>query len=564
MLQLCRLPKTGSTADAIRKMDSRILKDIFGSTIMSRSYAYIGEIESVEISPGFAETTIIGTEAYDVVIKISGGNLYGECSCPYNGCCKHLAAFIQHLRDSEEDENLDEINIEEEIVAKAENKMVVKSDFEKWVNEQTPATLKKLVLQLATPTFRESIEMQQASPEVQLKAFQKLEKKVKNFVDKVDQYGPDEFEDELIKHLNALRTCWATNPLEITKLLSWILNKINTAQNEGYLYDSYEDEIFDGIELARHMSEFTAAQPNALISDIFQQIITSFRGSEYMATDHYITETFELLPDNKVLLLKNTILSYPILQYSEDYYKQLIWKRLKNILTNKEQEIFMNNYQDDPYFNMALAALYQSEGAFEKAITVLEKALAPRENSSAKTYFPSSEYFEMYEKRIELEVVHRKSAELRHWLKRYISETGTAESLQFAIQHLPDLQERFEEKLKKANLHGYALFLEHANRLTEILDLFKEHQKVFTTDRQYDFFVRQKEALPTEAASVFYQVLDEALQIASEYYYQKVVEVLLHLKKITDAPSYRKTVTEIRGTYKRRRNLMALMDKSKL
>lgn len=67
-----------------------------------------------------------------------------------------------------------------------------------------------------------------------------------------------------------------------------------------------------------------------------------------------------------------------------------------------------------------------------------------------------------------------------------------------------------------------------------------------------------------EAALIFYQVLDEALQIASEYYYQKVVEVLLHLKKITDAASFRKTVTEIRGAYNRRRNLMALMDKAKM
>ncbi|MFN0033468.1 MAG: SWIM zinc finger domain-containing protein, partial [Saprospiraceae bacterium] len=85
----------------IRQLHDSQLAGIFGRTILNRAYDYAEAIESVEVQPGRAEAEIYGTELYEVTLEHRAGDVFGDCSCPYDdGACKHLAALLMHLRDN--------------------------------------------------------------------------------------------------------------------------------------------------------------------------------------------------------------------------------------------------------------------------------------------------------------------------------------------------------------------------------------------------------------------------------------------------------------------------------
>ena len=96
---LIHLPVSSTLADAIQNLSDARLYAIFGPVILQRSHDYLDEIEEVDYAQGLAQTLIYGSDEYEVEIKheASTSRLYGNCSCPYGGTCKHIAAFFAVL-----------------------------------------------------------------------------------------------------------------------------------------------------------------------------------------------------------------------------------------------------------------------------------------------------------------------------------------------------------------------------------------------------------------------------------------------------------------------------------
>lgn len=163
---LIHLPLHSTLAEAIQNLSEARLYAIFGPVILQRSKDYVDQIEDIEYAPGYAQTLIYGSDEYEVEIKheVSTSRLYGECSCPYDGgACKHLAAFLQYLREAED---LDEINyVEKALIATSANDSTGNSsfDFKNWVKARSREELENLVLQHAPESLRKSLALQAGS-----------------------------------------------------------------------------------------------------------------------------------------------------------------------------------------------------------------------------------------------------------------------------------------------------------------------------------------------------------------------------------------------------------------
>ncbi len=73
-----------------------------------------------------------------------------------------------------------------------------------------------------------------------------------------------------------------------------------------------------------------------------------------------------------------------------------------------------------------------------------------------------------------------------------------------------------------------------------------------------------KKLYPEEAKIIFVQLLNRELIPTGDQHYQAVTEALTQLKVIESEADFRKRVVTIRADYKRRYNLMAMLNRAKL
>lgn len=72
------------------------LDSLFDTAVLGRAYLYI---ESISIN-GDTEHHVgasVNDGKYDVSIQAENNSVLAECSCPYQGNCKHLAALLLFL-----------------------------------------------------------------------------------------------------------------------------------------------------------------------------------------------------------------------------------------------------------------------------------------------------------------------------------------------------------------------------------------------------------------------------------------------------------------------------------
>jgi hypothetical protein len=101
-------------------------------------------------------------------------------------------------------------------------------------------------------------------------------------------------------------------------------------------------------------------------------------------------------------------------------------------------------------------------------------------------------------------------------------------------------------------------YLQKKKRLQEALALIKRSKNI-SESQKLDFFKAHKKIFPEEAAKCFSRVIDRNLQSTGDHYYEAVADAIRHLSAAnrTLADNY---IRDIRTNYKRRRNLIALLD----
>jgi hypothetical protein len=569
MTPIFTIPPNLTLSAAIQALADAQLNQIFGSTIVGRSYSYLEEIEFVNIYEGGAETTVWGSESYDVEVEYAEGILLGKCSCPYDGLCKHLAAFVQHLRDSEDD--IEEINVIEtedaEVVETMPSVQPPKGkigfNFEEWLKSRTEVELRALVMQYAPSEFRKSLEIQHATPVVQQQQFQKSEKLTRELLLNAEDYTPSDFEDALMERLEVMRAFWQTSPQGIADLLVLAIETINKTQDGGFHYDDYNDGNFVGDKLVAYMANFIASISETKTATFTQQILNSLLAQEYGCCENFLMELLKILKNPQLEALKTVVLKEEVFSRQPIYYQNEIWQTYKAILSTPEQIEFLTQNVKKPNFALDLSTLYEQASQFDKAIEVLLPCLQKEEgNHLSHLYLYRSENAKVFERCIELESKYKQGKNLEKWAIRYIEEFKNAESLQFALQYLPNQQDSLEVLLASHSIIAFANYLELNQRTAEVVSLFKKRATDFSTSFQYDFYKRHKKTFPMEAEKVFTQVLNDELPHAKESHYYNVVEALLQLREVLSVPQFKFVVGNIRIGYKRRSNLMGKMDQA--
>lgn len=565
---LIHLPIQSTLAEAIQNLSDARLYAIFGPVILQRSYDYIDEVEDIDYAPGYAQTLIYGTEEYEVEIKheLSTERLYGDCTCPYDGgACKHIAAFLQYLREADD---LGEINYPASKMHNIPAHEIVNApatfDFKTWVQSRSREELEHLVLQHAPESLRKSLALQAGSTSVQEELFQKVEKKIKKILTELDEYDADDFEETLLKYLEDLRPLWTLLPEKIVKLLQKIIKATDKAQDEGYLYDHYGDGGFEGYRLGTYLAEFFASLPAEFFGTGIEEMLEVFGDLSYSICDNFITELLPKLDHSKGVVLKNLLLRSDLLLQQTPHQQKDIWAFLKPFLSAPEQKQLLVSLSD-PFFMLELIELYEQEGQYQEAIRLLKQRIPQAQKSTWGDFYQVATGTEaLYEKLIELLSKEKQAEELTKWVHRYVDERANARSLSFSIQFLPEAQTELEVLLKKRRIVNFAQYLEESFRAPEALELFKSYPKDFPQSIQYDFFKRNHLLFPKEAQVVFKQALDEALPIAKDYSYRAVVEALVLLRELMEKQAFVALVQSIRGAYKRRSNLLGLMQSAGL
>lgn len=95
LLLFSSAPNT-SLKQAFQSLDELKLTTLFPVSILGRgfTYYYEGWIENLLIKQEHIQATVSGNAVYSIQIQQKGGNLYGNCNCPFEGKCKHMAAVM--------------------------------------------------------------------------------------------------------------------------------------------------------------------------------------------------------------------------------------------------------------------------------------------------------------------------------------------------------------------------------------------------------------------------------------------------------------------------------------
>lgn len=436
MFHLLTPPPGRTFADTLSDLHDGRLADIFGRTILGRAYDYRDAIESLRIAPGVAEAEIYGTEPCEVVIEYRLGDVYGDCSCPYEAPCKHLAALFMYLRDEADEIGLDAIEPAATALESAK-KTPARFDFDAHLEHLSADELRALVRQFAPDSYRRTLAAQHAAPDERQKSLQSAAKRLRDLLKKAHEYGPDDFEAKLLKELDALRPFWLGDTDEALRLLRDVLAGIDEAQGEGYLYDDYSDGSFEGDELARYLAEFIAAQPAETLVSTLQSLVETLDEREYNFADHFFADLVTLLSDAKRRLLLPFFRDTGALAALEDRDQRVVWQYFKPLLNADEQVEMLALLTDNPFFALELADLLEREGDVGLGIRELDKALKNKQLPQGfwrVGFFGGFDKSKLYERRIEVEKRQRAGRKLDHWTDRYVRECATAQSLHFALQ----------------------------------------------------------------------------------------------------------------------------------
>ena len=97
-------------------------------------------------------------------------------------------------------------------------------------------------------------------------------------------YAPSKFEEKLLEQLEKLRGLWGKLPVEIGELLLKLIQTVEQAFEDGYLYiERYdtEDEYFESEAVNDYIFRFVNSLPSEMKSDYIEELSMLLEGASY-------------------------------------------------------------------------------------------------------------------------------------------------------------------------------------------------------------------------------------------------------------------------------------------
>ncbi len=134
-----------------------------------------------------------------------------------------------------------------------------------YLESLTKEQLIDLILKLAPQSFFDSINVQFASQDEAVLILEETSKAINTILsDEELLYNPSEFERELLKQLEKIRGLWDKFPSQIGDLIIRIIEEVEQAFEDGYLYiQNYgqEDDYFESEDVNDYIFSFVSNLP---------------------------------------------------------------------------------------------------------------------------------------------------------------------------------------------------------------------------------------------------------------------------------------------------------------
>lgn len=536
--------KESNLKKAIEQIDFEEIEDFCETRVFSRGENYFndGAVLVAEYSSDFQTLTaeVEGTEDYHCTIRLVDSEIISDCSCPYDGFCKHLVAVFLFA-------------IQEDVgVAMEKSAPGLKSSFGDYIQSLSKESLAELVMKFTPEEYRHEIENGFAGKDYAITQFLQVKKKIGQlFQDDRLLYNPTAFESALMKNINLLRGLTKTIPDEIGDLILLIINKTDEAFDQGYLYsdDHYSDDYFVSPDFEQFVLDYLKQLQFEPRTNIICKIAILLGQASYSTFDYLGRSLHKLFEQQDRLPLKNLLISnlkeHPVLLI-EQYYSTL-----RSDLMDEERELVLKALcANSGNWVLELCELYEKNKRLTDALKLIKLHLGS--NFDQSLHWGNKDLFIKY-----LDLLAADGQDTYPFSLQAITACPKCDIL-IKISGLQNENTAEHEKIVEANNPGQLLeFYTRTNRINEA------HQLVLRckTLSEYDvigFYKKFKKEFPVDAADFFVKIIMNNLGEAKNRQYENIVDALKQLRQF-NGELFVKLVIDIRQNYKRRGNLIKMM-----
>jgi hypothetical protein len=162
----------------------------------------------------------------------------------------------------------------------------------KYLESLTKEELIDLIMKVAPLTFHENIKSQFATQKGTLAMFHNASDTISSILfDDELLYEPSAFERALLDQLEKLRGLWEKLPSQIGELMIRIVQDVEEAFENGYLYiekHGEKDEYFESEEVNEYMLQFIKSLPNNTQSkymEEFKEVLSNSGYSTFLSVE---------------------------------------------------------------------------------------------------------------------------------------------------------------------------------------------------------------------------------------------------------------------------------------
>jgi uncharacterized Zn finger protein len=250
-----------------RSLPTDKIRDCCTASIYRRGEDYYESDAVSQLSFNHEQTVlkaiVEGNDDYAVTIALDNGKISGSCTCPYGGVCKHIVATMLYIND-------DSTEFEIESVSDKDTGKL----FYEYLQSLSKNELIVLVEKFASEQFRTEVKNKFSNADSAQKTFHKVEQKIRKLFDNDNlMYSPDAFGDVLDNELEKLSGLEKSLHKEIEELLFFIIQRVEEAFEDGYLYDDYGDNCYDSSYrfdafAARYVASLTGNEKPAFLAKL--------------------------------------------------------------------------------------------------------------------------------------------------------------------------------------------------------------------------------------------------------------------------------------------------------
>jgi len=516
--------------------------------IFNRGYDYFhnGMIEEIWYNKkaNTISAEVIGTKEYNVELYVENGEVHGSCNCEYYDVCKHIIAVLLDIAENGI-ENITESKIIE--IPSFETVDYFKNHLKKLTKDE----LINLVIRYAPDNYIRQIQNSKSTQKDASAIFDKVEKKVReNLSDEELLWDPSGMDAAIMKQLNKLKGLENQLHERISQLLLMIMESIDAAFDEGYLYidNYYEEDYFESSEFNNYAISFAQKLSFEDKFRFIQELNTTIGGMGY--------STFEEIPKKFSVCFsieETAKLAEYVLSSEQNVDLSLIaniYGFIQSSLEEKDNEKLLKalSLTGSQEHLILLTELLMSQGKQTEALDFLSQFL---DNQQGFIDNRIVELFLQLTKESGTDIVKAAWTALKH--------NPNEKNLSLIKSYGVSDTSAFEELLRNNNPVELLSFYEKEKRFSDALKLISDKNR-FYDEIIFQFFKRNKKALKEQAEQYFLKRIDANLVSTGDNFYSKIAETVSQIKQINTKLA-KEVVTDLRTNYKRRTKLMSMLNR---